>query len=65
MVDGPQRELLLQGLFDNYYLDNPAEVIFDTNRAWTAKILELIALYTGAKLIWCVRNVSGEPTIAN
>jgi sulfotransferase len=58
MVDGPQRARLLRGLFDSYYADNPAEVIFDTNRAWTAKIPELMALYPEAKFICCVRNVA-------
>jgi sulfotransferase len=58
MVDGPQRARLLRGLFDSYYADNPAEVTFDTNRAWTAKIPELMALYPEAKFICCVRNVA-------
>lgn len=58
MVDGPQRARLLRGLFDSYYADTSAEVIFDTNRAWTAKIPELMALYPEAKFICCVRNVA-------
>lgn len=58
MVDGPQRERLLRGVFDSYYADNTAEVIFDTNRSWTAKIPELMALYPSAKFICCVRNVA-------
>jgi sulfotransferase len=58
MVNGPQRERILRGLFDSYYDDNPAEVIFDTNRAWTAKIPEVMALYPKAKFICCVRNVA-------
>lgn len=58
MVDGPQRKRILRGLFDSYYADNAAEVIFDTNRAWTAKIPEVMALYPDAKFICCVRNVA-------
>jgi sulfotransferase len=58
MVNGTQRERILRGLFDSYYADNKAEVIFDTNRAWTAKIPELMALYPQAKFICCVRNVA-------
>lgn len=58
MVDGPQRARLLRGLFESYYADNPADVIFDTNRAWTAKIPELMAIYPDAKFICCVRNVA-------
>lgn len=58
MVNTAQRERILRGLFDSYYADNPAEVVFDTNRAWTAKIPELMALYPEAKFICCVRNVA-------
>ncbi|PUB09950.1 sulfotransferase family protein [Yoonia sediminilitoris] len=58
MVSTAQRERILRGLFDSYYAENPAEVIFDTNRAWTAKIPELMTLYPEAKLICCVRNVA-------
>jgi sulfotransferase len=58
MVDGPQRARILRGLFDSYYADNETDVVFDTNRAWTAKIPELMALYPDAKFICCVRNVA-------
>ncbi|ODN70129.1 sulfotransferase family protein [Methylobrevis pamukkalensis] len=58
MVDAAQRRRLLRGLFDSYYADNPAEVIFDTNRAWTAKLPALMALFPQSKLICCVRNVA-------
>jgi len=58
MVDGEQRERILKGLFESYYEDNPAEVIFDTNRAWTAKIPELMQLFPEAKFICCVRDVA-------
>ena len=58
MVDGPQRERILKGLFDSYYADNPAEVIFDTNRAWTARTSEMATLFPNAKIICCVRNVA-------
>lgn len=58
MVDETQRFRILKGLFDSFYADNPAEVIFDTNRAWTAKIPEVMALYPDAKFICCVRDVA-------
>lgn len=58
MVDAAQRERILGGLFDSYYADNPADVVFDTNRSWTAKIPEVMALYPDAKFICCVRNVA-------
>ena len=58
MVDRPCRERVLRGLFDSYYAENSAEVIFDTNRSWTSKISELMTLYPKAKFICTVRNVA-------
>jgi len=58
MVDDAQRERVLRGVFDSYYADNPAEVIFDTNRAWTAKMAEVLRLFPQAKFICCVRDVA-------
>ena len=55
---GAQRTRLLRGLFDSYYADVDASVIFDTNRAWTARLPELMALFPGAKLICTVRDVA-------
>ena len=58
MVDDAQRARLLRGLFDSYYADNPAKVVFDTNRGWTARMPELMRLFPKAKFICCVRNVA-------
>lgn len=58
MVDDAQRARILRGLFDSYYADNPAEVIFDTNRAWTARMAEAMRLFPEAKFICCVRDVA-------
>ena len=58
MVDDTQRARLLKGLFDSYYMDNPSEVIFDTNRAWTARMSEITRLFPQAKFICCVRNLA-------
>jgi len=58
MVNEKQRARLLTSLFESYYGDQKAEVIFDTNRAWTAKIPALMALFPEARLICCVRDVS-------
>ena len=33
-IDDAKRERILHGLFDNFYAECPAEVIFDTSRAW-------------------------------
>ena len=35
-IDDAKRQRILHGLFDNFYADCAAEVIFDTNRAWCA-----------------------------
>lgn len=58
MVNEDQRARLLRGLFDSYYEDQDADVIFDTNRAWTAQLPALMRLFPEAKLICCVRDVS-------
>jgi sulfotransferase len=58
MVDEPQRERLLRGLFENYYADRVEQVIFDTNRAWTAQLPALLRLHPDARLICCVRDVA-------
>ncbi|MGE9270470.1 MAG: sulfotransferase family protein [Verrucomicrobiales bacterium] len=58
MVDEAQRERILRGLFTSYYADRRENVIFDTNRAWTAKLPTLLKLFPNSKLICLVRNVS-------
>ncbi len=58
MVDQEQRERLLRGLFDSYYADRDEPVIFDTNRAWTAKLPALMRLFPEAKVICLVRDLS-------
>lgn len=58
MVNQPQRARILRGLFDSYYADCAAEVIFDTNRAWTAQLPALMTLFPDAKVICCVRDVA-------
>lgn len=60
MVNTEQRKRLLRGLFDSYYADLPAstEVVFDTNRAWTASLAPLVELFPESKVLCCVRNVA-------
>lgn len=58
MVSPEQREQLLLGLFDSYYKGHSQEVVFDTSRAWTAKLPLLMKLFPEAKLICLVRNVA-------
>lgn len=58
MVNEEQRKRFLRGLFDSYYADHPQPVIFDTNRARTAKLPALMQLFPQAKMICLVRDVS-------
>ncbi|OYU43123.1 MAG: sulfotransferase family protein [Burkholderiales bacterium PBB4] len=59
VVSKEQRRRLCMGLFDSYYADKQdKEVIFDTNRMWSAQMPALLDMYPGAKLIACVRNVA-------
>lgn len=58
MVSEEQRKRLLRGLFDSYYADFDHEVIFDTNRSWTANLPALMTLFPEAKVICLVRDLS-------
>jgi sulfotransferase len=59
VVTTDQRRRLARGLFDSYYADQAGkDVIFDTNRMWSAQMPALMDLFPGAKLIACVRNVA-------
>jgi len=57
-VDVDRRRALLRGIFTSYYAGIDQEVIFDTNRTWTAKLPVLLDLFPEAKVIACVRNVA-------
>jgi sulfotransferase len=59
VVTTEQRRRLSRGLFDSYYADQAdKEVIFDTNRMWSAQMPALIDMFPGAKVIACVRDVA-------
>ena len=59
VVTTDQRRRLARGLFDSYYADQAGkDVIFDTNRMWSAQMPALMDLFPGARLIACVRNVA-------
>ncbi|MEO1601999.1 MAG: sulfotransferase [Pseudomonadota bacterium] len=53
-----QRKRFLRGLFDSYYGEQPEPVIFDTNRAWTAKLPALMEVFPEARVICLVRDVA-------
>ncbi len=53
-----QKRAILSSVFDAYYgaMEDPRELIFDTNRLWTTRLPILKELFPGAKIICCVRN---------
>ena len=58
-VTKEERRRLVRGLFTSFYADHAdKEVIFDTNRMWTAHMPLLMDQFPGAKVIACVRNVA-------
>lgn len=59
-VSTAQRRDLLRGLFAAYYAGLPpqSEIVFDTNRSWTARLPALLDLFPEARVIACVRNVA-------
>ena len=57
-IDDARRERILRGVFEQFYgPDYPAEVIFDTNRAWCSRLPLLRILLPQAKVIACVRDM--------
>jgi sulfotransferase len=56
--DEGRRAAMLRGLLDAYYAHlQPGQVVFDTNRAWTARVPLLALLYPRSRIICCVREV--------
>jgi len=58
VVGTDKRRALMRGLFDTYYADVDRDVVFDTNRGWSAKMPMVHDLFPQAKVIACVRNVA-------
>jgi sulfotransferase len=56
-IDDAKRERILRGLFESFYADCPAEVIFDTNRAWCGWMPAITRLFPEARVIACVRDL--------
>lgn len=56
--DDAARKRVLRGIVDNYYGDNARSVIFDTSRAWCARMPALAELFPDARVIACVREMS-------
>ncbi|KOO60114.1 sulfotransferase [Rheinheimera sp. KL1] len=54
--DESKRKRICKSLFEAYYADKEHQVIFDTNRQWTARLHQLVELFDDFKVICCVRN---------
>jgi sulfotransferase len=55
--DEAKRKRIAKALFDAYYADQSGcELIFDTNRLWTARLHQLVQMFDDFKVICCVRN---------
>src|SRR5260221_14646844 len=52
-VDDAQRQTILKGLFTSFYTDRD-DVVFDTNRMWTARLPALAQLFPDMKVVCCV-----------
>ena len=53
-----QRKRILLGVVEQYYgPEYPAEVIFDTNRSWCARMPLLHSLFPNSRVIACVRDL--------
>jgi sulfotransferase len=58
-IDDAKRQRILRGLFTNYYDgDVSADVVFDTNRTWCARLPALKTLFPNARIIACVRDTA-------
>lgn len=54
--DERKRRTICRALLDAYYADNASDVVFDTNRFWTARMHQLVGLVDDFKVVCCVRN---------
>lgn len=55
--DEEKRKRMCKALFNAYYDDKAQpDIIFDTNRLWTARLHQLVELFDDFKMICCVRN---------
>jgi sulfotransferase len=57
VTDDALRRRVLLGLFDAYYPEQHAQVVFDTNRLWTGHLPLLAELFPQSRVVCCVRDV--------
>lgn len=56
-VNDWQRNNLLRGLFETFYLTEMSQVVFDTSRMWCARLTILTHLFPETRFICCVRDL--------
>lgn len=56
-IDDSKRNRIIQSVFNEFYADTDAEVVFDTSRAWCARMSLIKTLYPKGKVIACVRHM--------
>lgn len=56
-IDDHQRRRIAESVFNSFYADCEAEVVFDTNRSWCARMPLLNQLHPQSKVIACVRHM--------
>jgi sulfotransferase len=58
-IEEAQRRSVLKGLFANYNeTTRKNRLVFDTNRVWCAKLPALTQLFSEARVVCCVRDIS-------
>ncbi|MCX7513509.1 sulfotransferase family protein [Frateuria hangzhouensis] len=56
-IDDAKRQRVLRGVVENFYADLSNPVVFDTNRAWCARMGALRAMLPQSRVIACVRDM--------
>ena len=56
-INDAQRERIIRSAVEQYYANTDAKVIFDTSRAWCARMPLIKTLYPQSKVIACVRHM--------
>lgn len=54
--DEKKRKTICSAIFDAYYEDIDREIVFDTNRLWTARMHQLVELFDDFKMVCLVRD---------
>jgi sulfotransferase len=58
-IPNDRRQRVLRALVESYYADLATHSLcFDTNRAWCGLLPSLVTLFSGARLICCVRSIA-------